>query len=100
MIFGELNCFVLVHSSYTSRLYENRGFKISIPKFWKFGLQAELKEKIQGGVKFASFERNARYIKWICQCFFMRWTDEEKNQLELAPSLSVKYYNSYDKISL
>lgn len=100
MIFGELNCLVLVHSNYTSRLYENRGFKISIPKFWKFGLQEELKEKIQGGVRFSCFQRNARYIKWISQCFFMRWSEQEKVQLELAPSLRVKYYNSYDKINL
>ena len=37
MIYGEINCYALVHSSYASKVYEGKGFKITLPKFWKFG---------------------------------------------------------------
>lgn len=80
LIFGEINCFALVHSSYTSKIYEAKGFKITLPKFWKFGSTTELRDKIEGGIRFRCVERNARYIKWISQCFFMKWTEEEKTK--------------------
>ena len=75
IVFGEINCLVLVHSSYTSKVYEVKGFKITLPKFWKFNAIEEPKNKITGGMRFNYVERNARYIKWISQCFFMRWTE-------------------------
>lgn len=90
----------LVHSSYTSKLYEVRGFKITLPKFWKFGFVTEGKEKPQNWVNFNCVERSARYVKWISQCFFIKWTEEEKGKAELATTLKLKFYNAYDKVAL
>jgi hypothetical protein len=39
MVFGEINCNALVHSNYTSKIYESRQFKITLPKFWKYDLR-------------------------------------------------------------
>lgn len=89
-----------MHSSYTSKVYEVKGFKITLPKFWKFNNIEEPKNKITGGMRFSYVERNARYVKWICQCFFMRWTEDDKNKLESSNPLKVRFNNAYESIDL
>ena len=51
--------------------------------------------EVANGTRFKLVERNARYIKWISQGFFMRWTEEEKENLENVNPLKLKFYNPY-----
>lgn len=51
-------------------------------------------------MRFSYVERNARYVKWICQCFFMRWTEDDKNKLESSNPLKVRFNNAYESIDL
>jgi len=91
----------LVHSSFSSKVYEGKGFKVSLPKFWKFSqIKKEESQKISGCVRFRCVERNARYIKWLSQCFFLNWDEEEKVKYENGSNLRLKFYNSYDKVGL
>ncbi len=36
IVHGEINCLALVHSSYSSTVYQAMPFKIVLPKFWKY----------------------------------------------------------------
>ena len=81
-------------------MYEGKGFKVSLPKFWKFAQTKEDTKKVSGCVRFRCVERNARYIKWLSQCFFLNWDEEEKTKYENVPNLKLKFYNAYDKVGL
>jgi hypothetical protein len=100
IVHGEINCFALVHSSYTTKVYQAMPFKIALPKFWKYSLVADPKNKITGGIRFGYVERNARYIKWIGQCFFNRWNEEEKAKLEALSPLKLRFTNAYESNDL
>jgi hypothetical protein len=73
IVHGEINCLALVHSSYSSTVYQAMPFKIALPKFWKYNQVGEVRHKIIGGIRFSFMERNARYVKWVSQGFFNRW---------------------------
>ena len=100
IVFGEVTCYALVHSNYNSKIYEARPFKIELPKFWKYNFDQENQAEVVSGVGFKLVERNARYIKWISQGFFMKWTEEEKEDLESVNPLKLKFYNPYEKVVL
>jgi hypothetical protein len=45
-------------------------------------------------------ERSARYVKWVNQCFFMKWTEDDRTKLEAESILKLKFFNAYDKVDL
>ena len=45
---------------------------------------------------FSLVERNARYIKWMQECFFFDVTQDMVTKLEALPILCVRFYNYYD----
>jgi hypothetical protein len=100
IVHGEINCLAMVHSSYSSKVYQAMPFKIALPKFWKFNQVGEAKHKVTGGVRFNFVERNARYVKWVSQCFFNRWNEEEKTKLEALSPLRIRFTNPYEKADL
>ena len=45
-------------------------------------------------------ERNARYLKWLKQCFFINLSEKEEEKLENSPSFKVRFSNWYEKKEL
>jgi hypothetical protein len=62
---GDLNCEVLVHSSISATKFEIKKIPISLPKFWKWGLDPSARDELMGKLKFKLIERNSRYILWM-----------------------------------
>ena len=45
-------------------------------------------------------ERNARYLKWIKQCFFVNLPEKEEERLESSTTFRVRFYNWYENKEL
>lgn len=69
--FGDIVCEVLIHSTQSSAKFEVRKLTISLPKFWKWGLDPTIHNTILGKLRFKLIERNARFLMWIKQCFLV-----------------------------
>lgn len=47
-------------------------------------------------IRFSLVERNARYIKWMQECFFFDVDEQTVTKMEALPGLCVRFYNWYD----
>lgn len=45
-------------------------------------------------------ERNARYVKWMQECFFFDATPEEITALEAMTVMTVRFFNFYDNMEM
>jgi hypothetical protein len=45
-------------------------------------------------------ERNARYFKWMQQCFFLNIIEADRIKLEASSPLKMRFFNAYENIEM
>lgn len=73
--FGKVHAQVLV-SSYPTNEYELYPIEFELKKFWKWLPLLEPVPTPESSVTFKNPERVARYLKWLCQCFYIEYSEQ------------------------